>query len=388
MLKFINDIIKYMDLLKRGIEEIIDKKNLEKKLNSKKKLRIKLGVDPTSSNLHLGRSIPLLKLRDFQELGHKIVLIIGDFTGVIGDTSDKEAERPMLTEKQVKDNMKDYLLQMGKIIDIKKCEFNYNSKWLKKLNYKEITQQANVFSLNEFISRENIKKRLDQGKRISLREVLYPLMQAYDSVMIKSDVEIGGTDQRFNMLCGRTLQRYYNQEPQDVITNPLIQGIDGRKMSSSWGNTINLLDSPDQMYGKVMSLKDELITEYFTLITRVELKKIKEWEKLSPRDYKAKLAFQIVKFYHDEKKAKQAEQYFVNTFSKKQIPDNISLLKPKSYDLISILLQAKFCQSKSEAKRLIIQKGIKINQKTVDQEIEVKKGDIVQKGKRYFVKID
>ena len=262
---------KINQILTRGVDEVIDKENLEKKLKSGKKLRIKLGIDPTSPNLHLGRAIPLLKLKDFQEAGHKIVLIIGDFTGLIGDTSDKEAERPMLDSKTIKQNMKTYVAQAGKIIDIKKCEVRYNSEWLGKLDYYEIGKQADQFSLNEFISRENIKKRLDEGKRISLRELLYPLMQGYDSVAVKADVEIGGTDQRFNLLAVRELQRFYKQAPQDIITNPLIEGLDGRKMSSSWENTVNLLDEPNEMFGKIMSLKDEYIIRYFKFCTRIDL---------------------------------------------------------------------------------------------------------------------
>ena len=270
---------KIKELMERGVEEVIDRNNLETALKSGKKLRVKLGIDPTSPNIHLGRTIPLLKLKDFQDLGHKVVLIIGDFTGVIGDTSDKESERPMLTEKEIKQNLKNYIQQAQKVIDIKKCEVCYNSQWLGKLNYHEIGRQADVFSLAEFIARENIKKRLESGKRISLREVLYPLMQGYDSVAVKADVELGGTDQRFNLLAGRELQRYYGQSPQNIITNPLIEGLDGRKMSSSWGNTINLLDSANEMFGKIMSLKDELIVNYFILATRVNMAKIEEYKK-------------------------------------------------------------------------------------------------------------
>src|SRR3989344_5225557 len=301
------------EILTRGVYEVIDKGNLEKKLKSGKPLRIKLGIDPTSTDIHIGRAIPLLKLRDFQKLGHKIVLIIGDFTGVIGDTSDKDGERPMLDEKVIKQNMKTYSRQAEKIIDIKKCEVRYNSQWLRKLDYHEIGRQADNFSLNEFISRENIKKRLDLGKRISLRELMYPLMQGYDSVAVKANVEIGGTDQRFNLLAGRELQRYYKQEPQDIITNPLIEGLDGRKMSSSWQNTINLFDSPGEMFGKVMSLRDEFIIKYFILVTRVGVDKIKQYEAdlaggKNPRDYKVKLAKEIVKMYHGEKEAEKAER--------------------------------------------------------------------------------
>jgi tyrosyl-tRNA synthetase len=384
---------KTKEILERGVDEVIDKKNLEEKLKGKKKLRLKLGVDPTSPNLHLGRSIPLLKLRDFQELGHKIVFIIGDFTGVIGDTSDKDSERPMLTNTQIQKNLKDYKKQAGKIIDLDKAEIYYNSEWLGNLNYMEISLQANIFSLNEFISRENISKRLKEGKRISLRELLYPLMQGYDSVMVKADVEVGGTDQRFNLLTGRSLQRHYKQSPQDIITNPLIEGLDGKKMSSSMGNTINLTDTPNNMFGKVMSLKDELIIRYFILLTRVDMKEVKEYKKaieggLNPKDIKIKLAKEIVKMYYSEKKAIDAENYFIKTFSKREIPSEMPEFKPRNYNVIEILFESRLTSSKGEARRVLLQDGIKVNEeviKTVDYNL--KKGDVLQKGKVKFLRI-
>jgi tyrosyl-tRNA synthetase len=392
-MKINTDPQKINELLSRGVEEIIDKSNLEKKLKSGQELRIKLGIDPTSPNIHLGRSIPLLKLRDFQELGHKIVLIIGDFTGVIGDTSDKESERPMLSEETIKQNLKNYIKQAEKVIDIKKCETHYNSEWLGKLKYHEIGRQADTFSLNEFLSRENIKKRLDAGKRVSLRELLYPLMQGYDSVAIKADVEIGGTDQRFNLLAGRELQRFYGQAPQDIITNPLVEGLDGRKMSSSWGNVINLFDTANDMFGKVMSLQDELIIKYFILTTRVSLAEVAEYKQEiaaggNPRDYKLKLAYEIVRFYHSEDKAKEAQEYFINTFSKKEIPEVVPEIKPTAYDIITILVEAGFAPTRSEAKRVLDQKGVKIGDKIIaDQKEMIETGAVVQKGKRFFVKV-
>ena len=350
---------KINELLTRGVEEVIDKENLTKKLKSGNRLRIKLGIDPTSPNIHIGRATPLLKLRDFQNLGHQIVLIIGDFTGLIGDTSDKDSERPMLTEEVVKQNLESYIEQAGKIIDIEKCEICHNSEWLGKLNYHEIGKQADIFSLNGFISRENIKKRLDDGRRISLRELLYPLMQGYDSVAIKADVEIGGTDQRFNLLAGRDLQRYYGQEPQDILTNPLIEGLDGRKMSSSWGNTINLFDSANEMYGKVMSLKDELIIKYFILTTRLDMAEIKKYEEelkagANPKDIKMKLAREIVKMYHGERKAEKAQENFENTFSKGEFPEDARVITASKEDkIIDILVNNKIVESKMEFRRLI-----------------------------------
>lgn len=355
---------KIKELLTRGVEEVIGKEYLEKKLKEGKLLRIKLGIDPTSSNIHLGRSIPLLKLRDFQELGHKVVLIIGDFTGVIGDTSDKESERPMLTNQEIKKNMQNYIFQAGKIVDIDKCEIRYNSDWLKKMKYSEIGEQANIFSLNEFISRDNIKKRLNSGKRVSLRELLYPLMQGYDSVMVDADIEIGGTDQKFNLLAGRELQRYYGKSAQNIIMNPIIEGLDGRKMSSSWGNTVNLLDSPNEMYGKIMSLRDEYIIDYFVLVTRVDLKTIGNYKRLlksKPKELKMNLAFELVRFYHSESDARNAEEYFVSTFTKKEIPTDIDEFKPASYNVVDFLVESNLAPSRTEAKRLINQRSVKVD---------------------------
>ncbi len=384
---------KMKELLNRGVEEIIYKSVLENKLKSGKQLRVKLGIDPTSPNIHLGRSIPLLKLRDFQELGHKIILIIGDFTGLIGDTSDKDSERPMLSEETVRENLKTYIKQAAKIIDIGSAEIHYNSTWLGKLGYMDIGRQADVFSLNEFISRENINRRLESGKRVSLRELLYPLMQGYDSVKVRADVEIGGIDQRFNLLVGRDVQKLYGQKPQDILTNPLIEGLDGRKMSSSFGNTINLFDTPDNMFGKIMSLKDDLIIKYFILLTRVEMKIIDEYRihlknSVNPRDIKIKLASEIVQMYHSRKDASDAQEYFIKTFTQKKIPSDLSQFKPTAYTITSILVESKLVSSKSEARRVLDQGGIKINGKVI-KEINyiVPSGSVLQKGKINFLKI-
>jgi tyrosyl-tRNA synthetase len=378
------------ELLFRGVEEVIDAKDLRKKLESGKKLRIKLGIDPTSPNIHLGRSIPLLKLRYFQELGHQAVFIIGDFTGTIGDTSDKESERPMLEQETIKKNLKNYIAQAGKIVDIKKAEIYYNSKWLGKLNYGEIGYQADQFSLNEFISRENIKKRLDFGKRIVLRELLYPLMQAYDSVKVDADVELGGTDQKFNVLAGRTLQKAYKQEPQNIITNPLIEGLDGRKMSSSWGNTVNLADSPDEMFGKLMSLKDEFIIRYFTLLTRIDMDRIKKYDEemsagANPKDFKMKLAYEIVRFYHSEKDAQKAKTNFETQFQKGAVPENVQEFKIKTGEGILVVLnKIGFTSSNSEARRKIEEGAVKLDDKKIDNHsYTVEKGEqIIRLGRK------
>lgn len=380
-------------VLTRGVDEIIDKDNLEKKLRSGKVLRVKLGIDPTSPNIHLGRSIPILKLKDFQDLGHKIVLIIGNFTGLIGDTSDKDSERPMLTEEQIKANLRDYIEQAGKIIDINKAEIYYNGEWLGELKYLDIGFQANEFSLNEFISRDNIKRRLDAGKRVSLRELLYPLMQGYDSVKVKADVEIGGTDQRFNLLAGRDLQRLYGQEPQDILTNPLIEGLDGRKMSSSFGNSVNLFDAPNDMFGKIMSLKDEFIIKYFTLLTRVDSEKIKGYEQelsggANPRDIKLNLAHELVRMYHNIEMADSAKDYFIKTISHKEIPDDVAEFSPSDYSLVLVLTESGLASSKSDARRIIEQGGVRIDGEVVkDVNYRVAPESILQRGKFKFLRV-
>ncbi|KKQ46420.1 MAG: Tyrosyl-tRNA synthetase [Candidatus Moranbacteria bacterium GW2011_GWC2_37_8] len=386
------------ELLTRGVNEVIDKENLKKRLLNGEKLRIKLGIDPTSSNIHLGRAVSLLKLRDFQQLGHQIVLIIGDFTGVIGDTSDKESERPMLEQEAVNKNLETYLDQAGKLLDMSKVETHKNSEWLGKLTYNEISEQADIFSLAEFIARDNIKKRLDKGTRISLRELLYPLMQGYDSVMLKADLELGGTDQRFNLLAGREMQKKYKQHPQDVMMVNLIEGTDGRKMSSSWGNTINLMDDANSMFGKMMSMGDELIVKYFIHCTRVAMEEIVEIEKqmkedaLNPRDAKLRLAGEITEIYHGEELARTAREYFINTFSKKEIPtDILELIIEGEMKLTEVLVKSGNASSMGEARRKIEQGGVSIeDEKYLDPQFLVTKeldGKVLKIGKMGFVRI-
>ncbi|HAZ28819.1 MAG TPA: tyrosine--tRNA ligase [Candidatus Magasanikbacteria bacterium] len=387
------DSKKLQDLLTRGVHEIIGRETLENKLASGNTLCVKLGIDPTSPNLHLGRSIPLLKLRDFQELGHKIVFIIGDFTGVIGDTSDKESERPMLAKDVVAENMRQYAKQAGKIIDLEKCEVRYNSEWLGKLTYAEIGDQADAFSVAEFIARENIRRRLDAGTRVSLREMLYPLMQGYDSVAIDADVEVGGTDQRFNLLAGRVLQEKYKKEPQAIMTNPLVAGTDGRKMSSSWGNTVNIIDAPNDMFGKIMSIPDSLIIPYFENMTRVPMDTVREYKAAiqsgaNPRDYKVFLAKELVRFYYSPGAAGEAEAYFVSVFAKKEAPADMPTIAGAGKDIVNVLIDAGFASSKTDARRAIDGDGVKINdEKITSYEVILKAGDVVQKGKRFFIRI-
>ncbi len=382
------------ELLSRGVEEVIDRDVLEKLLKAKKRLRVKLGIDPTSPNIHIGRAVVLWKLRAFQELGHKVVFIVGDFTGLIGDTSDKDAERPMLSEKEVAKNLKTYFEQAYKILDKKKTEVHYNSKWLKKLGFAEIGRLADLFSLHEFEARENIAKRLKSGKRVSLRELLYPLMQGYDSVAVKADVELGGTDQRFNLLAGRIIQPAYKQKPQNILTMTLMEGTDGRKMSSSWGNTINITALPNDIFGKAMTVPDELIKKYFILATRVPLAEVDDILRANanPRDQKLRLAYEITSLYHGDKSAESAKQAFINQFTKGELPEVIEQkkLEPGSYQLLDVLLKTGLIASKSEGRRLFGQNGVKLNQEVVPDvkiELDGKAEFLLQVGKRKFVRV-
>ncbi len=382
------------EILERGVSEVIDKDNLKKKLLSGKKLKVKFGMDPTSPNLHIGRAVLLLKLKDFQDLGHQIILLVGNATGVIGDTSDKDSERPMLSDEVVKKNMKAYVEQAGKILNTEKIKVVYNADWLNELGYQDIGKHAECFSLHEFISRENIKKRLDEGKRVSLREVLYPLMQGYDSVKLEADVELGGNDQRFNLLAGRTLQEKFGQSPQDVLMMNIISGTDGKKMSSSWGNTINILDEPHDMFGKVMSIPDTLIKEYMLHCTRISKNEIEELMNLeNPRDAKIKLAEEIVKIYHGEKAAKKAKEYFVSTFSKKKIPEDVRVVPSKAPEILIVdyMLEAGVAESKSDARRKVEQGGVSIDGKKITDTNKILdksfSGKVIKVGKKDFVKI-
>lgn len=386
------------ELLSRGVSEVIEKEDLRKKLLSGKKLRVKFGTDPTSPNIHLGRAVTLLKLRDLQELGHQIIFLIGDFTGVIGDTSDKDSERPMLEQEKVNENLKTYIEQAGKILDMSKVEVVHNSDWLGKLTYGEISEQANAFSLAEFISRDNIKRRLDKGSRVSLRELLYPLMQGYDSVVLKADLELGGSDQRFNLLAGRTLQKAYGQEPQNILTNNLIEGLDGRKMSSSWGNTINVMDDANTMFGKIMSMGDELIVKYFVHCTRVSMEDIATIQQqlqdsaFNPRDAKLRLGREIVKIYHTEDDAQKAQDYFIRTISHKEIPDDVAeFAVAGEMKLAELLVKSAHATSMSDARRKIEQGGVSIDgEKMTEAQMIIGKefdGKVVKVGKFGFVKI-
>lgn len=382
------------ELLTRGVTEVIVKEKLEAKLRSGERLRVKLGIDPTSPNLHIGRAVTLLKLRDFQKLGHQIVFILGDFTAVIGDTSDKDSERPMLAREVIEKNKQSYAAQAGKILDMDKVEFRYNSEWLEKLNYREIGEHADAFSVADFIARENIAKRLKEGKRVSLREVLYPLMQGYDSVAVRADVELGGTDQRFNLLAGRVLQEQFGQEPQNIVMGPLIEGTDGRKMSSSWGNVINLNDVPADMYGKVMSMDDAQVPTYLEVCTRMPLEEVKEMQRgvaegtLHPKEAKMRLADEIVRMYHSPEEARKAAASFAATFSDGAIPDDLPEVTYGSVKTMREFVVAITGLSGSAATRLFAQGGIENErgEKILDPNAPPREGKY-RIGKRQFGRI-
>lgn len=373
------------------------KESLKEKLLSGRRLRIKLGIDPTSRNIHLGRAVTLRKLRDFQKLGHQIVFLIGDFTAQIGDPSDKLSKRPMLTEEAIQENMRTYLGQVSKILDMSSVEVVYNSKWLKKLGFAEICKLAESFSVQQMSARRNFSERFEKGEEVSLREFMYPLMQGYDSVAINSDVEIGGFDQLFNLKAGRIIQKYYNKPEQDVITTQMLDGTDGRKMSSSWGNVISLNDSPKEMFGKILSLKDELITKYFLLTTDVSIDQINQIESriksgdLNPKDAKVLLAKEIINLYHPKGEAEKAEQDFIRTFKEKGIPEDVQQATvTKGALLVDVLLANGLVESKSDFRRLLDEGAIK-NAETGDvlkkPDYAIEHNQVFKVGKRRFLKV-
>lgn len=387
----LTDEKKIDEVLSRGVDEVIpDKEALKKALLSGKELRIKLGVDATGENLHVGHSVPLLKLRDFQQLGHKVVFIVGDFTALIGDTSDKESERPMLSPEQTEKNIHTWKAQVGKILDLSKAEFRKNSEWLNKLTYEEIGEHANLFSVADFIARDNIKRRLDSGKRVSLREVLYPLMQGYDSVAVKADVEIGGSDQRFNLLAGRTLQEKFGQTPQHILTFALMTDAAGKKISKTGAATVNFNDTADNMFGKVMSVPDELVEQYFISMTRVPLETVKELLAGHPKEAKMELATELVRMYHNDAAAQKAKENFESTFSKGEVPEDVEeCAVGEGESLADALVRCKTVSSKSEFRRLQEGGAIKVagsDEKVTDSET-VESGTTLRVGKHRFIKV-
>lgn len=378
-------------LLTRGVTEVIEKDHLKAALMSGKQLRVKLGFDPTGAKLHIGRANILRKLRAFQDLGHKVVFLVGDFTARIGDPSDKLSKRPMMTAEQVEANLKDYKKQVGKIVDLKKAEFLFNSTWLKKLTFAEGAELAESFTVAQMLARRNFKERFEKGEEISVREFMYPLMQGYDSVQLKADVEIGGFDQLFNLQAGRVIQPHFGQPAQDILTIEMLEGTDGRKMSTSWGNVINILDEPNDMFGKLMSVKDELVDKYFRLCTDVSDADIAALP-THPKEKKIRLAHEIVKMYHGTMAAISAETAFESQFAKGELPADIPEVKVEQHTatLAELLVLTQLAPSKSEARRLIEQGGVKVNdvKKTEPAEVlDIKNVDLVQVGPRRFIRI-
>ena len=378
-------------LLTEGVEEVIVRENLKGRLLSGELLRVKLGIDPTSPNIHIGRAVVLWKLKAFQELGHQVVFIVGDFTGLIGDTSDKDSERPMLTEAQVRANMETYFEQAYKILDRGKTEAHYNSSWLKNLGFAEIGKMADLFGLHEFAARENIKKRLDGGRRVSLRELLYPLMQGYDSVAVRADVELGGTDQRFNLLAGRTIQPLYGQASQDIITTELLEGTDGRKMSSSAGNVINIADAPNDMFGRVMALPDGLTRRYASLAAGMPEEEVAALAQKPAIEAKEDVASLLVERYHGPEKAARARSFLERTFRKRQVAggDVTAISFREGEDLFAILEHAREAPSKSEWRRLISQGAVEFEGRVVrDANFSPAQSGVVRVGKKKFFRLE
>ncbi len=381
-------------ILTRGVEEAIDKEHLKNALLSGAKLRVKLGIDPTAPDLHLGHAVVLRKLKAFQDLGHTIVLIIGDFTARIGDPSGRDKTRPPLSEADVETNMKNYLRQAGKILDIKKTEVAHNKKWLGKLSGVDLFELLSHVSVQQITEREDFQKRLAAHQSIRMHELLYPVMQGYDSVAIKADLELGGTDQTFNLLVGRSLMEKRGMKPQDVLTVPLLEGTDGeRKMSKSLGNYIGIADEPNDMFGKIMSVPDRLVEKYFLLCTDLASGEIGALKKeLKPKALKERLGLEIVKLYHGEKAAAAAQENFEKLFSKGEIPADIPELKlgAKSFSVLDLVMLSGATKSKSDARRLIEQGGLELSGKVVKDPQAIQQftgGEIVRIGKKRFFKL-
>lgn len=382
------------NLLFRGNTEILVREELEQKLDNSEKLRVKFGIDPTGDRIHLGHASTIRRLKHFQDQGHQVVLIVGSFTGRIGDASDKDSERQILSEEQIKENMRNYEKQLGKIFDVEAAEIHYNHEWFEDMALDEWLRINQLFSVAQMIERDNFDQRYKSGNRIGLQEFQYPLLQGYDSVAVKADVEIGGNDQLFNLMAGRTLQKAYGQSPQNVITYDLLMADDGRKMSKTWANCVWIDDDPDDMFGKVMSINDNLIMHYFELATDVGSEEmaslLSQLKEGNPRDVKLRLGEEIVTIYHDAQAAALAREAWEQQFSQGQLPKDIPEFKTdkRDWDVTELLLRSGLVDSKSEARRMLESGGVKLNGDKLDnRQISVANGDILQAGKRRFVSI-
>ncbi len=396
---------KIEEVLTRRVEKIYpSRKALEKVLRSGKKIKLYLGVDPTGGDLHLGHAVPLMKLQEFIKLGHHVIFLVGNFTALCGDPSGHEGPRKRLTSTEIEKNMNTYKKQASKILNFSKTELKYNADWLAKLSFKQIIELASKFTVQQMIERSLFQRRLKAKKPISLHEFLYPLLQGYDSVAMNVDLEVGGTDQTFNMLAGRTLQKAYNKKEKFVLTTKMITGLDGRQMSKTSGNTVNILDEPNNMYGKIMSLHDDLIIQYFEMCTNVPLQSIEEHKKAlqkkkaNPMNLKKQLAFEIVKMYHGEKDARNAGKEFEKQFQKRELPTQITwtpgVVKRGEYTISKLMpkLIPSYAGTAtiSAAKRLIKQEGLEFEGKRITDpqlKVTVKGGEIVKAGKRRIYKV-
>ncbi len=396
---------KIEELLTRGVANIIsNKEELKKQLESGRKLNIYLGIDPTSTKIHLGHAVALRKLQAFAELGHHVTFLIGDFTALIGDTSDKDTERPVLTSEEINKNFETYKAQAEKIVDFSKVNVVHNSEWLSKLSFEDIVKLTQHFAVGDFVGRELIRKRLSENKRVGLHEFLYPVMQGYDSYHLDTDIQIGGTDQTFNMQAGRTLQKDFRQKESYVMTNVIMEGTDGRKMSKSWGNAIWLDDTAEDMYAKVMAINDELIVPYYILGTNVSLQEVEEAKAAlekgeHPMTIKKELAFQIVEELCGLEKAEEAKNAFQKRVQDKELPSNIPSFsldrsQGENQTIADVLVATGLADSKSDAKRLIQQGGTVVNGKqitdfnTAFSTLEDTNGTVIQVGKHRIIKVE
>lgn len=385
------------NLLTRGIVNIIPKTNdLRKKLESGEALNVYMGIDPTATRIHIGHAVGLRKLQEFVDLGHNVTFLIGDFTALIGDSSDKDSERPILTPEEIAKNFETYKRQAEKILDFSKVTVRHNSEWLSKLRFSQVLELLQHFSVGDFVSRELIRDRLQNGKRVGLHETIYPVMQGYDSMHLDTDIQIGGADQTFNMQAGRTLIKSYKNKESAVLVTGYVEGTDGRKMSKSWGNAIWLEDSPNDIYGKVMSLRDELIPNYLMLATslpkdRVQI--ISELAKNEPMEAKKALAHQITKELHSVENADLAQRHFENVFQKQTSFDSVEEIAvlPGKINIVELLTQTGLVSSRSEAKRLIKDGAIEFNQIQIDDptsDVEINQsGSIMKVGKKTVTRI-
>ncbi len=383
-------------LLKRGVAEVIVEEDLKQKLLSGKKLRLKEGFDPSFPDIHLGHMVGLRKLRQFQELGHQVVLIVGDWTAQIGDPSGQSVTRPMLSAEQVKNNAQSYMEQFFKVVDKSNTEVRWQSEWFADFDLGDVIRLTSKFTLAQMLAREDFNHRYQNNQPISITEFLYPLLQAYDSVAIKADVEFGGMDQKFNLLVGRELQSMIGMKPQDILMTPLLVGTDGtKKMSKSLGNYVGIADPPREIFGKIMSIPDDLLFSYYELLTDIDDKELMNIgvalnnESINPMELKKGLALQIVEFLYDNQAALEAENHFRRTIQEKELPQEVEKcqLGNQTTSLREFILAAGLAKSRTDAKRLVIQKAVEVDGQTItDVNFKLKPGDVVKVGKRRYVR--